>query len=32
MIEVKDLQQFDEMNPILRKMFDMGHEQVVFCQ
>ena len=31
MIEVKDLQQFDEMNPILRKMFDMGHEQVVFC-
>ena len=31
MIDVKDLEEFDEMNPILRKMFDMGHEQVVFC-
>lgn len=32
MIEVKDLQQAAESNPILRKMSEMGHEQVVFCQ
>ena len=32
MIEVKDLQQAAETNPVLRKMSEMGHEQVVFCQ
>lgn len=32
MIEVKDLQQAAESNPVLRKMSEMGHEQVVFCQ
>ncbi len=32
MIEVKDLQQVAEKNPVLVKMSDMGHEQVVFCQ
>jgi leucine dehydrogenase len=32
MIEVQNLQQAAESNPILRKMSAMGHEQVVFCQ
>ena len=32
MIEVKDLQQAAETNPVLRKMSEMGHEQVLFCQ
>ena len=32
MIELKDLQQAAETNPVLRKMSEMEHEQVVFCQ
>ncbi len=32
MIEVKNLQQAAEKNPVLRKMSEMGHEQVLFCQ
>ena len=31
MIELKNLQQAAETNPVLRKMSEMGHEQVVFC-
>lgn len=32
MIEVTNLQEAAEKNPVLRKMADMAHEQVVFCQ
>ena len=32
MIEVKDPQLAAEINPVLRRMSLMGHEQVVFCQ
>ena len=32
MIDVKHLEQVAETNPVLLKMSEMGHEQVLFCQ